>query len=69
MKNNCECHLCIYQGKGRCRLGAINHDATGMCQSCVLVEVGDAFLELVKRKQFEELEKRLPSKEFDVKDR
>lgn len=46
----CENVFCIYQSKGTCILKDINIDNSGMCDSCIYIDLNSDKLEKYKQK-------------------
>lgn len=52
----CENEFCIYQENGKCILDVIELDISGMCQSCIYINISQEELNKKKKKLREELE-------------
>lgn len=46
---NCENIFCIYWEKDKCILDNINLDISGVCQSCIYIELNDKVLETYRK--------------------
>lgn len=46
----CENYFCVYFYKGLCRLEAINLSVTGLCNSCIYVDVDEIYLNKQREK-------------------
>lgn len=53
----CENKFCIYQNNNKCIDDNIELDISGLCQSCILINIDDELLEKLKKKTLESLEK------------
>lgn len=51
----CENEFCIYQENGKCILDVIELDISGMCQSCIYINISQEELNKKKKKLREEL--------------
>ena len=50
MKISCENQFCIYFEDNTCLFGAISLDATGLCTSCIYVNIDEAHLAEQRKK-------------------
>lgn len=51
----CENEFCIYQENGKCILDVIELDISGMCQSCIYINISQEELDEKKKKLREKL--------------
>lgn len=58
MKNACENRLCIYWENGACLLAAVEHDALGICASCIWITWDDETLDRERARLLREIDAR-----------
>ena len=54
----CENELCVYNSNSKCALDEVGIDSLGMCDSCIMVELEEAFLESEKERQLRRIDER-----------
>ena len=54
---SCENEYCIYQKNMHCTIAQVELDISGICQSCILVDIEPKTLDLAKQKQLERMQK------------
>lgn len=54
----CDFKLCVYQDGGRCILESIDINECGMCDSAVVLDLPDEWINLEKKRQLWVMEKR-----------
>ena len=47
---NCENNLCVYWNNGKCILGEISIDASGVCADCIYVNIDENILKNARKK-------------------
>ena len=52
----CDTSLCIYWNEGNCILNEISIDSLGMCDSCIYVDIDEAELSKLLKKQLLDME-------------
>lgn len=56
---NCENNFCIYWSEGKCILENISLDASGRCEDCILVNIDESLLALLRKKLLDKYEEDL----------
>ena len=53
---NCSNNFCIYWSEGKCLLKKISLDESGKCEECILVDIDESQLAVLRKKLLDKYE-------------